>query len=69
MQPMGPYTLTVFHKGNPLPTETAHAARAPEVLEKIKELLERHADCHRVRVDTLTAHLFTVDCNGDRVDD
>ncbi|RZI98469.1 MAG: hypothetical protein EON90_13255 [Brevundimonas sp.] len=66
---MGPYTLTVFHKGNPVPTETAHASRAPEVLNKIQALLKKHDGCERIRVSSLTAHLFTVDCHGNTVDD
>lgn len=66
---MGPYTLTVFHKGRPVPTETVHATRAADVLTRIGTLLEKHADCHRIRVDNLTLHLFTVDCNGDVVQD
>ena len=66
---MGPYTLTVFYKGQPGAAETAHASRAPEVLAKIAELLEKHDGCERIRVDSLTAHLFTVDCNGKTVED
>lgn len=66
---MGPYTLTVFHKGSLVATEVAHAKRAAEVMMKIKELLDRHHDCHRLRVEGPIGHLFTVDCKGDRVDD
>ncbi|RYF88414.1 MAG: hypothetical protein EON95_20375 [Caulobacteraceae bacterium] len=32
-------------------------------------VLAKHADCHRIRVDSPTAHLFTVDCKGDVVDE
>ena len=66
---MGRYTLTVFHKGRPLPTETIHLTRAAQVLPGISSLLAKHADCHRIRVDSPTAHLFTVDCKGDVVED
>lgn len=65
---MGPYVLNVFHKGNPAPTETRYAKRAQEVLEQIELLLEKHRDCHRLSVHSLTAHLFTVDCNGETVE-
>ena len=66
---MGRYTLTVFHKGRPLPTEAIHVPRAADVLSAISSLLAKHADCHRIRVDSPTAHLFTVDCKGDVVED
>ncbi|MFJ6025595.1 hypothetical protein ACIQC9_13470 [Brevundimonas sp. NPDC092305] len=66
---MGPYTLTVFSAGSVSPVEIAHVNRAPEVLAKITELLEKHKGCERIRIDTVTAHLFTVDCHGDRVED
>ncbi|RZJ00910.1 MAG: hypothetical protein EON90_05240 [Brevundimonas sp.] len=66
---MGPYTLTVFYKGQPGVAETAHATRAPEVLAKIAELLEKHKGCERIRVSSLNAHLFTVDCHGNTVEE
>ncbi|KQS53831.1 hypothetical protein ASG17_12760 [Brevundimonas sp. Leaf363] len=69
MQRMGPYTLSVFRRGEPAPTETAHAARAVDVLRLIKELRERHSDCHRIRVSMVNTPLFAVDCNGETVDD
>lgn len=67
MQTMGPYTLRVFHEGSPLPIETARASRAPEVLERIPELLKKHPGCHRIHVETVAGFLFMVDCNGETV--
>ena len=63
------YTLSVFHKGETTPTETAFANRAPDAFKKIQELLVKHKGCERIRVYSYSAFLFAVDCHGDRVDD
>lgn len=64
---MGPYILMVFHEGNNAPTERVAASRASEVLDRIRSLLARHPDCHRIRVETTAGFLFAVDCNGETV--
>lgn len=66
---MSAYKLSVFDEGNPVPLETAAAERASEVLAKIPVLLARFPGCHRIRVESAIAHLFTVDGHGDRVED
>jgi hypothetical protein len=63
------YRLKVIHKDSALPVEVAEAFRAQEVMDTIKLLLERHPDCHRIRVEIGTGLLFAVDCTGERVDD
>lgn len=64
-----PYTMTVFHEGDPAATETLTADRAPEVLDSIQTLVIKYPDCHRIVVASQDVHLFSVDRFGKVVAD
>lgn len=63
------YMLAVFLQGEKTPVETSSANRAPDVLNKIQELLAKHEGCERIRVYSYSVFLFAVDCRGERVDE
>lgn len=64
---MGKYRLTVMGKDEGRILETVSFSRAPEVLDALPRLLNKHSDCRAVEVASDGRRIFVVDARSDSI--